>query len=229
MIRRKLLNNGNEHLPMSGIPLQGTGNLYNSDEDRFSDANWPRDENGFKIIPGQQMNPLDFRRSMQGFYLNTWRYKIKINWVNIKLWSAYALGSLWYNEYKTVLWVLPIKIVDFVDKQWNTHKNWAIQFMRKGTFMFNTTFWTKGVWLAMWDKLLFWLFPEDQYLKDRFDLDTFVRMKSVATGQAWYDVGTWVYSVKKWQKFIFYLGGSDAVDYKSASIFMSTDIIELSS
>lgn len=73
------------------------------------------------------------------------------------------------------------------------------------------------------------MFPEDQYLKDHFDLDTFVRMKSVATGQAWYDVGTWVYSVKKWQKFVFYLGGSDAVDYKSASIFMSTDIIELSS
>jgi hypothetical protein len=36
----------------------------------------------------------------------------------------------------------------------------------------------------MGDKLLFGLFPEDQYLKDRFDLDAFVRMKSVATGQA---------------------------------------------
>nr|DAX75080.1 MAG TPA: hypothetical protein [Caudoviricetes sp.] len=56
MIRRKLLNNGNEHLPMSGIPLQGTTNLYNADEARFSDANRPRDANGFKIIPGQQMN-----------------------------------------------------------------------------------------------------------------------------------------------------------------------------
>lgn len=41
---------------MSGIPLQGTTNLYNADEDRFSDANRPRDANGFKIIPGQQMN-----------------------------------------------------------------------------------------------------------------------------------------------------------------------------
>lgn len=70
MIRRKLLNNGNEHLPMSGIPLQGTTNLYNADEDRFSDANWPRDANGFKIIPGQQMNKWWWRDSMKDTYLN---------------------------------------------------------------------------------------------------------------------------------------------------------------
>lgn len=70
MIRRKLLNNGNEHLPMSGIPLQDTTNLYNEDEARFSDANWPRDANGFKIIPGQQMNKWWWRDSMKDTYLN---------------------------------------------------------------------------------------------------------------------------------------------------------------
>lgn len=204
-------------------------NYTDPDEALFSDSSRPRDQYWFPIRPGQQMGKWDWRGSMKNTYLNTGRDKIKIQGVNIKKGASYALWAIGSHEYKTTLGKLPIKIADFVDREWNVHKNGAIEFMKDWTFLFNSTFWTKGVWLAMGDKLLFGLFPEDQYLKDRFDLDTFVRMKSVATGQAWYDVGTWVYSVKKWQKFIFYLGGSDDVEYKSASIFMFTDIIELSS
>nr|DAI24756.1 MAG TPA: hypothetical protein [Caudoviricetes sp.] len=93
MIRRKLLNNGNEHLPMSGIPLQDTTNLYNADEARFSDANWPRDANGFKIIPGQQMNPLDFSRSMQGFYLNTMQEELAVRNMELQDNSSHVFNT----------------------------------------------------------------------------------------------------------------------------------------
>ena len=146
MIRRKLLNNGNEHLPMSGIPLQGTGNLYNSDEDKFSDANWPRDANGFKIIPGQQMNKRWWRDSMKDTYLEHWMLSIKIkDWIfspkeNIIIKSNSSKNFI-LQDHKA--WIRKSIRPEYI--------NWWITFSKQWSFLFMIRFlyrWTEDQFYA---------------------------------------------------------------------------------
>ena len=229
MIRRKLLNNGNEHLPMSGIPLQGTTNLYNADEDRFSDANRPRDANGFKIIPGQQMNPLDFSRSMQGFYLNTMQEEFAVRNMELQDNSSHVFNT--GHTLKKQVWPGFAKIGDFIDNNWNIYKNAAIEFTKGWTYLFSLRIAIMASTLATSDPVRFTVMPIDKYWDNGVHINDFIVVKSTTwmyPKRFVYDVWQWVANIKKGQKVVTYITTEKTWGFTASLISIITDIVKLS-
>ena len=214
---------------MSGIPLQGTTNLYNADEARFSDANWPRDANGFKIIPGQQMNPLDFRRSMQGFYLDTMQEEFLMRNIGLKDESNHVFSV--NHTLKKKIWSPFAKVADFSDNKWKFYKNAAIEFTKGGTYLFSLRIAIMASSIATSDPVKFTIMPVDKYWSEGILIRDLIVVKSTVgmyPKRFIYDVGQGIANIKRGQKFLTYLTTEKAWGFVASVINVITDIVKIS-
>ena len=129
--------------PIQPIPTQ---NFINPDEALFSSANYPRDEFGRKILPGQQMEKWDWRWSMENTYLEHWMLSIKIkDWIfspkeNIIIKSSSSKNFILQDR---KAWICKSVSPEYI--------NWWITFSKQWSFLFMIRFlygWTEDQFYA---------------------------------------------------------------------------------
>lgn len=115
--------------PIQPLPTQ---NFINPDEALFSSANYPRDEFGRKILPGQQLDKLDFQQSVGNFYLESRNIEANSGDSSFKYSKEYVFpkgGKITKHS-----WIHSIRMVN-VKEDWITFEKAGIELGIGGSFL----------------------------------------------------------------------------------------------
>lgn len=209
-------------------PLVGQ-KYINPDEERFRGAKYPRDNEGYKILPWQWIDPLDFRGWVKNFHLNTIQENFSYRGIDFKGGANHVFQN--NHTLKSKIWPQFAKIADFEDNKGTLFQNAAIEFTQYWTYLFSLRVALKAssIWTSF--PVVFAIMPINKYWADGVKIRDFIVTKSTTwmrPGMFVYDVGQGVANIKRWEKFLTYIYVPKGADFTASEIEITTDIVKLS-